>query len=212
MDERIDNKVDNRERIYSTDEESSHPESEHERRRRWQALWEKTKFGQPPRPKFTPLSNLKPNRGVLQIEYWERTPDNADRKQAHIDQLDRISKMSREEWILNTTLLDAHVAIEPNLFPYETPAGVKHYTLWSRTYLYDDEVESWVEEWLDANRPNVRAWAWDPSNLSEGMSIDLYHVHVFFWEPPKRVATIKSSRSRSHRAQLPLPDPSDDYY
>jgi len=198
-----------RRRNYSVDDDYDDDdqviETEEERRRRWDEHWERTRHYQPPRPYFTPLHQLRRRRKVLEIDYWERTPDNADRKQAHMDQLDRISGMSREDWILNTTLMDVHVAIEPNLFPYETPSGVTHHTLWSRTYLTDDEVESYVEEWLDRHRPSVRAWAWDPSNLSEGMSVDLYHVHVFFWEPPKTRAVLKSSRSRSHRAYLPPP-------
>ena len=196
-----------RNRQHETNDDDTFSESEESRKLRWEADWNRTKHLQPPRPEFPPFSSLIKRRGVLKIEYWERTPDNAQRKQAHMDQLDRISGMSREDWIFSTSLLGVHIAIEPNLFPYETPAGVTHYTLWSRTYLLDSEIEIFVERWLDDHRPNVEAWAWDPSNLSEGMSIDIFHVHVFFWEPQKNLATFSANSNQSHKAHIP---PLDD--
>lgn len=135
---------------------------------------------------------------------------NLERKQKHMELLDSAMTMSREEWILNTALSGVHVELEPNLFPYETPPGVTHYTLWSRTYLSDGEVESFVESWLDQHRPNTEAWGWDPSNLMEGLSIDLFHVHVFLYEnrtlEPKQAAVLLPSSSLSHKARLPLLD------
>ena len=84
--------------------------------------------------------------------------------------------------VLNTTLKGAHVAIERNMFPYSTPKGVAHCTLWSRTELTHDEVVSWVEEYLDKEEPHVKAWNFDLGNLVEGLSIDLWHVHVYLQE------------------------------
>jgi hypothetical protein len=134
------------------------------------------------RPRFNSTRRYLSVRNVLQIQYWERSPIDMDRKERHMDMLDQYSRLNREEWILNTTLYKTNVALEPNLFPYNVPLGVFHYTLWSRTNLVDYEVEIFVEEWLNVNKPNITAWAWDPSNLTEGMSIELYHVHVFFYQ------------------------------
>jgi hypothetical protein len=177
-------------------------ETEEERKIRWTKRWEEygSKNGEPPRPQFDMLKFTK--RRVLQIEYWDRNPETKYQKENHVDLLDSHPSICREEWILNTTLKDCHVALEPNLFPYETPPGVKHYTLWSRTYLTTSEVEAMVNSWLDKSHPNVTAWSFDPSNLSEGMSIDLYHVHVFLYEPPLIQVTFLPEGS-SHRVDVP---------
>jgi hypothetical protein len=123
-------------------------------------------------------------RDILKIEYWERTPEMDERKQDHMDRLDSCGEWTREEIILSTTLRDVEIAIEPNMFPYETPAGISHWTLWSRKEeVSNKEIEIFVEEFLNRNMPQINAWQYDPSNLFEGMSINLYHVHVYFHEP-----------------------------
>lgn len=181
---------------------SAATESEGERRERWTRRWAREGHHQPPRPLFPPPAH---RRRALQIEYWDRTEESKRRKEAHVELLDALRGTSREDWILSTTLKGEHVALEPNLFPYETPPGVSHYTLWSRTYLTDAEVESFVERWLDRHRPHCTAWAYDPSNLSEGMSIDLYHVHVFTYTEPAlspRVAFLP--QGAGHRVYPPV--------
>lgn len=143
---------------------------------------------------------------MLEIRYWERTPINLERKQQHMEMLDSLTRMTREEWVLCTTLNNLHIELEPNLFPYETPSGVLHYTLWSRTYLEDFEIESFVENWLNKHRPSVTAWGWDPSNLMEGLSIDLFHVHVFLYDPNRERPAVVNDTDSSHKAKLPLID------
>jgi hypothetical protein len=183
--------------------------------------WEREGHTQPPRPDFVRARRV-PKLGLLQIEYWDRSPEDRERKQAHLDALDDSAAgtgCTREDHILATTLLGAHVACEPNMFPYVTPPGVSHHTIWSRTFLEDAEVEVFIESWLFENKPGVTAWAFDPSNLSEGMSVDLYHVHVFFYEPPPRLSLPVSAKAPvlvdkslcvSHRVECPpSPDPYD---
>jgi len=53
-------------------------------------------------------------------------------------------------------------------------------------WLLFEDIEVFVEDFLNKNMPQVDAWQYDPSNLFEGMSINLYHVHVYFREPIKQ--------------------------
>jgi len=168
---------------------------------RWTRRWERECERHPPRPAFPRPARA---RRTLKIEYWDRTEESKRRKEAHVELLDSVRATSREGWILSTTLHGAHVALEPNLFPYETPPGITHCTLWSRSYLHDREVESFVERWLDEHEPLVTAWAFDPSNLSEGMSIDLYHVHVFLFKDPSLSRPVEFLPvGSSHRVDAP---------
>lgn len=96
-------------------------ETEQELKVRWEAKFEKEKHLHPPRPLFGPVE--RPRR-LLQIKYWDRTPEMQQRKLNHTSSLD-LSKvrraftytscdanntkyqqqvMTREEHILATTL------------------------------------------------------------------------------------------------------------
>jgi len=55
-------------------------------------------------------------RGVLPIDYWERSPECQEAKFNHMDRLDRLCD-SRERLVLYTTLYRRHTALEPNMFP-----------------------------------------------------------------------------------------------
>jgi len=180
----LNGEADERSRGHSDSEWSTATETEEERRVRWAERWEREGATQPPRPSFERPAGV-PSLGLLKIRYWDRAEADKEAKLQHLDALDLGGGANvREEHVLNTTLKDVHVAIEPNMFPYLTPPGVEHYTLWSRTFLELDDVEVFVEVWLHANRPEVTAWAFDTSNLSEGMSVDLWHVHIFLYAPP----------------------------
>jgi len=48
--------------------------------------------------------------------------------QDHIDAM----YTSREDWIMESVLSVDDVVIEPNMFPYNTPKGIEHWTLWSK--------------------------------------------------------------------------------
>ena len=60
------------------------------------------------------------------------------------------------------------------MFPYDTPAGVTHWTLWSRKWLQEEEVEAFVDGWLAENLPKTLEWNHDDnmggSYLPESLS------------------------------------------
>uniref|UniRef100_A0AAV1UCS2 Uncharacterized protein n=1 Tax=Peronospora matthiolae TaxID=2874970 RepID=A0AAV1UCS2_9STRA len=90
---------------------------------------------------------------------------------------DRLCAFPREELILATTLSHNETVLERNMFPYETPEGVEHWTLWSCHELNDTEIEEFVCSWLKGNAPQVEEWNYDENS---SRSIDLFHVHVYF--------------------------------
>lgn len=115
-------------------------------------------------------------RRTLRIEYWDRTRECKERKWDHMDRIDA-AYPSREAWIWQSVLHAAEVVLEPNMFPYNTPRGIEHWTLWARRELALPEVEEYVLGWIARERPEVTRW-----NLDENAqrSIDIYHVHVYF--------------------------------
>jgi hypothetical protein len=112
----------------------------------------------------------------LPIEWWERDDDCKDAKSYHLSKIDRMFS-DREELVLQTTLWDTDTALEANMFPYTTPPGILHYTLWSRYELSHEEVIAFVDNWLSEQMPQVRRWQYDDN--SGERSIMLFHVHVF---------------------------------
>jgi uncharacterized membrane protein YgcG len=106
---------------------------------------------------------------TLQVDYWTRTPEMQAAKDAHVDAIDAAAEAeaaaisagahraggealvaSREARILATTLAARDVALEPNLFPYATPPGIEHWTLWSRRELRHVEICAFVAQWCAA--------------------------------------------------------------
>ncbi|KAE9335435.1 hypothetical protein PF008_g13495 [Phytophthora fragariae] len=116
---------------------------------------------------------------TLALQYWDRTDECLERKWAHMDMVDDLVE-SREELILATTLSHTETALEPNMFPYDTPDGIEHWTLWSRHEMDNAEIEEYVCDWLRENAPHVERWNYD-ENLSR--SIDIFHVHVYLQAP-----------------------------
>jgi hypothetical protein len=55
----------------------------------------------------------------LPLEYWKRSEETQRAKDDHIDYLETLP-YTREELIFRTTLADKDVAIEKNMFPYDT--------------------------------------------------------------------------------------------
>ncbi|DAZ98929.1 TPA: LOW QUALITY PROTEIN: hypothetical protein N0F65_001368 [Lagenidium giganteum] len=117
---------------------------------------------------------------TLKIMYWNRTDECLARKWDHLDSIDA-REVSREELILQTTLADAHTVLEPNWFPYDTPVGIEHWTLWSRATLSDAQVEAFVTKWIQQHAPHILCWNYD-ENPSK--SIDVFHVHVYLQVRP----------------------------
>lgn len=123
-----------------------------------------------------------PKFSLLPIEWWDRAEDCKDAKLAHVDRVDALCDYSREQLVLDTTLWKTDPALEPNMFPYLTPDGILHYTLWSRYDMSKEEIIHFVDNWLEDNMPQVRRWNYD-DNLGE-RSIELFHVHVFIESVP----------------------------
>jgi len=114
---------------------------------------------------------------TLKLEYYRRSEQLKKRKYRHMDWIDATFK-SREKLVLKTVLNDSSIILEPNMFPYDTPPGVSHWTLWSRNWLKDEDIERFVQGWLLRNMPEVVEWNFD-DNMSDGLSINLFHVHVY---------------------------------
>jgi len=116
---------------------------------------------------------------TLMLDYYRRSMALKKRKYLHMDYLDTHFK-SREQVILNSVLDDPSkpIMLEPNMFPYDTPRGVSHWTLWSRKWLDEDEVEAFVDGWLAENLPDAIEWNHD-DNMADGLSINLFHLHVY---------------------------------
>lgn len=85
--------------------------------------------------------------------------------------------LSRKDHILAATLKGHHTMLESNMFLYEPPEGIEHWTLWSRDEMDDDEVERYLSNWMTKTAPHVLCW-----NFAESSSrlINLFHVHVYF--------------------------------
>jgi hypothetical protein len=116
---------------------------------------------------------------TLHLEYYRRSKALKKRKYLHMDYLDSHFR-SREQVILNSVLDDSSkpIVLEPNMFPYDTPTGVTHWTLWSRKWLQEDEIDKFVDGWLAENMPEAVEWNHD-DNMADGLSINLFHLHVY---------------------------------
>jgi len=123
-----------------------------------------------------PSSDSDREYETLPLEYWERSKECKEAKWDHMERLDNLCE-SRERLVLLTTLWDADTVLETNMFPYDTPKGVEHFTLWSVHELSHQEVINFVDNWLKQNMPQVKRWEYDDN--SGQRSIDLFHVHVF---------------------------------
>jgi len=115
----------------------------------------------------------------LELRYYRRSAALKKRKYLHMDYLDK-HFANREQVILNSVLREScqPIVLEPNMFPYDTPAGVTHWTLWSRKWLKVQEVNEFVESWLTSNLPEAIEWNHD-DNMADGLSINLFHLHVY---------------------------------
>lgn len=155
---------------------------------------------------------------VLRLEYWMRSEACTERKRRHVEAIDaRGGYWGMEEHIERTVFggcaddddvnssagtpetkpskkLD--VALEPNMFPYECPPGVTHWTLWSRREMSPAQIVRWTKTWLRTHKPNVTKWNFD---MNDNNSVDVPHYHVFLFEPP----------SGSHRRDA---DKADDVF
>lgn len=118
----------------------------------------------------------------LTLDYYERDDATLQKKWEHMDFVDR-SYSSREERILCTTLRHDDTVLERNPFPYLTPAGVQHWTLWCVREMTATEIVDFVVSWIRENIPAATRWNYDEN---ESRSIDLFHVHVYIEVPHRK--------------------------
>lgn len=116
---------------------------------------------------------------TMKLEYYERDETTLEEKWRHMDWLDA-NYDSREERILSTILAKEDTVMEFNPFPYVTPPGVSHMTLWCIADMDTAAIEDFVSSWIAANMPEAMQWNFD-ENLQR--SIDLFHVHVYIQNP-----------------------------
>mmetsp|Transcript_5586 Transcript_5586/g.8429 ORF Transcript_5586/g.8429 Transcript_5586/m.8429 type:complete len:225 (-) Transcript_5586:167-841(-) len=161
----------------------------------------------------------------MPMEFWVRNEDCKIMKSSHLDYIDD-HYHSREKFIEDTVFFnpmtgeESDTVIEPNMFPYDTPRNIEHWTLWSRTDMNHKEVCDWVTKWLIKNKPNVGHWNYDDN--AGDRSICWFHVHVYLqyddvkFTRPRRVgrrvekeAEERYCLRRSRRAKSPAmsPDP-----
>nr|CCA21138.1 conserved hypothetical protein [Albugo laibachii Nc14] len=120
------------------------------------------------------------SRRTLYIEYWSRSEESKVKKWDHIDGLrDKYEQI--EDHIFDTSLKGRTAFLEPNMFPYMTPAGIEHWTLWHIRELSHEQIKQYVENWIDANAPHVESWNYDDNAKR---SIEIFHVHVYLQCPP----------------------------
>mmetsp|Transcript_22066 Transcript_22066/g.34601 ORF Transcript_22066/g.34601 Transcript_22066/m.34601 type:complete len:445 (-) Transcript_22066:86-1420(-) len=114
---------------------------------------------------------------TLEIDYYRRSQALKNRKWTHMDYLDTCFD-SREEVILDHVLDRDSIVLEPNMFPYDCPKGVTHWTLWSKKWLEQEDIDKFVNNWLKVNLPDALEWNHD-DNMADGLSINLFHLHVY---------------------------------
>ena len=120
--------------------------------------------------------NNSPKFSYLPLEFWERTEECKDAKSKHMFRVDNIG-ITREQVIRLTSLYDQDIVLERNMFPYDTPKCIEHFTLWSSTDLSHNEILHYVDNWISIYKPHVRRWQYD-DNQGE-RSFQIFHVHVF---------------------------------
>ncbi|KAF1333520.1 hypothetical protein FI667_g2503, partial [Globisporangium splendens] len=123
----------------------------------------------------SPVLSTRFSRRTLYIEYWSRTDECKERKWDHLDDIAE-KYGAAEDHIFDTTLRGRTACLEPNMFPYDTPAGIEHWTLWHVKELNHEQIKQYVENWIDANAPHVVRWNYDDN---PERSIDIFHVHVY---------------------------------
>jgi len=112
------------------------------------------------------------------LVYYDRTDAVLQKKWEHMDYVDA-QYASREERILETTLASDDTVLEHNPFPYDTPPGISHMTLWCVQEMNEQQIERYVLDWIAENMPQAVRWNYD---ANESRSIDLFHVHVYIQE------------------------------
>jgi len=93
------------------------------------------------------------------------------------------------------------------MFPYETPRGVTHMTLWSREAMTEEEIVDWTGAWLRENKPRCVRWNFD---MNENNSVDVPHYHVFTYEPPEEDEDARPAKRRARASRESVSDFSEE--
>ena len=172
-------------RAESEDEPEPEPRLDHpdDDRRRRRCRYESDADANGDRTRGTiPRRTLTPAPLHTSPRVLDRSEECTERKRRHIAALDeRGGYWGVEDHIENTVLRDADVALERNMFPYDCPPGITHWTLWSRREMTEAEIVRWCKSWLAERRPKTLRWNYD---LNENNSVDVPHYHVFIESPP----------------------------
>jgi hypothetical protein len=67
--------------------------------------------------------------------------------------------------------------LQPNPYPYDVPAGVEHWILWSETPMTRSEVEQYLERKAPAW---FSGWTWQRNPPAARSVPGLWHVQVYF--------------------------------
>jgi hypothetical protein len=149
----------------------------------------------------------KPLGCTLRLEYWMRSEEMTAKKREHVAKLDELGGYYGVEDHIEKTVFgndpEVNVVLEENMFPYDCPPGVSHWTLWSREDMKGEEIQEWVSEYLTKHRKDVVEWNYD---MNDNCSVDVPHYHVFLrvedkeYEVKARSKPGEISYSRDERA------------
>lgn len=149
----------------------------------------------------------KPLGCTLRLEYWMRSEEMTAKKREHVAKLDELGGYYGVEDHIEKTVFgndpEVNVVLEENMFPYDCPPGVSHWTLWSREDMKGEEIQEWVSEYLRKHRKDVVEWNYD---MNDNCSVDVPHYHVFLrvedkeYEVKARSKPGEISYSRDERA------------
>ena len=136
-----------------------------------------------------------------------RSEEMTAKKREHVAKLDELGGYYGVEDHIEKTVFGnnpgVNVVLEENMFPYDCPPGVSHWTLWSREDMKGEEIQEWVSEYLRKHRKDVVEWNYD---MNDNCSVDVPHYHVFLrvedeeYEMKARSKPGEISYSRDERA------------
>jgi len=135
-------------------------------------------YGRPPDGARSPSPTPGSMRS-LRIGPWKRSDAVAKEKTVRLAWMDRKYRGNRERYVREHVMKGRDVFLEPNLFPYQLPPGMEHWTIWAERAMNHRELCKYIEKWLAARRPhNVVSWNYDDNRARR--TIDIWHVHIYF--------------------------------
>jgi hypothetical protein len=160
---------------------------------------------------FDPAADPAPGPPcTLRLEYWMRSEECTERKRAHIAAIDAEGGYWGMEDHIERTVFgvgggggddgrgpSTDVALERNMFPYECPPGISHWTLWSKREMRARDIVAWCKPWLAANVPGCVEWNYD---MNDNNSVDVPHYHVFVKEKEEEEAAASEGRDEGEAA------------